>query len=235
VAREEATTMHRFPLTLVDRLSDAAKRSAALSTGWLLCVCLAVDPIGGSGTDAAELAWLDVTVRVYHTGILADGSVARALDLAQRALGPADLRLHWVRCHGAGEPTCARPLARGDIALRLVRAGQLIHRAREIPLGDTMVDTAREAAVLATVYLDRVERLAAAGGADASTLLGRAIAHELAHAVAGSRDHAPWGLMRARWSTREVAQDLRRDWRLRQEDRDRLRARRRAHTFATGD
>ena len=58
---------------------------------------------------------------------------------------------------------------------------------------------------LATVYPDRVARLAEWAGVNSSVLLGRVIAHEVGHLLLGTTDHSPNGLMRARWSKLHLA------------------------------
>jgi hypothetical protein len=58
-------------------------------------------------------------------------------------------------------------------------------------------------------------------------LLGRAIAHELVHAVSGRSTHAQHGLMRGVWLSREVALDRAEDWRLHDAETALLRSRRR--------
>jgi hypothetical protein len=66
--------------------------------------------------------------------------------------------------------------------------------------------------VLATIYLDRVLRLAEQTGADRIALLGHAIAHELGHLLMASNVHGPIGLMRAFWSVDEVRNGRPSDW-----------------------
>jgi hypothetical protein len=99
----------------------------------------------------------------------------------------------------------------GELAVRIVRLRAPGGR-EGVPLGDALVDTRSGAAVLATVYEDRVARLAAETGADPAVLLGRAIAHELGHLLLASNRHARNGLMRPRWSVDEIRRNQGRDW-----------------------
>jgi hypothetical protein len=66
--------------------------------------------------------------------------------------------------------------------------------------------------VLATIYVDRVMLLAVLTGADAATLLGRAIAHEMGHLLLATNAHATHGLMRAVWSGEELRSERGSDW-----------------------
>ena len=79
-----------------------------------------------------------------------------------------------------------------ELALRLVRGHVPPQRpAAPLPLGEALLDTRRRKASLATIYVERVERLARDSHADPAVLLGRAIAHELVHALTGRGTHAP--------------------------------------------
>jgi len=49
---------------------------------------------------------------------------------------------------------------------------------------------------------------------DAGELLGRVIAHEIAHLLLGTSDHGPHGLMRGEWRASELARERPSDWRL---------------------
>jgi hypothetical protein len=177
---------------------------------------------------AAERAWIDVGVRVYDVAPVADDDKRRAFEVAAALLAPADLEIRFTLCDPAGpEPACKRPLGVDELALRLVR-GPLppLRSTAGLPLGEAMLDTRRRKASLATIYIERVEWMARESRADPVVLLGRAIAHELVHALTGRGTHAPSGLMRGVWSAWEVARDRPQDWALQKEERAALRARR---------
>jgi hypothetical protein len=80
------------------------------------------------------------------------------------------------------------------------------------PLGEALIDTRARAGVLATVYVDRVNWLAARTGVDRDELLGRAIAHELGHLLMGTSTHGTTGLMRPVWSPSDVRRRESGDW-----------------------
>jgi hypothetical protein len=180
-------------------------------------------------SDAAERAWIDVSVRVYDATPVADGDKARALAVAAALLAPADLEIHFTQCtRASGEPACDRALGPDELALRLVRSPNLhLRSAAPLPLGDALLDPRRQKGALATIYVERVEALARQSQVDAGVLLGRAIAHELVHAVSGRSAHARRGLMRGVWSSWEVALDREEDWRLHDAEKALLRSRRR--------
>ena len=62
------------------------------------------------------------------------------------------------------------------------------------------------------MYADRINVLASRTGVNAATLLGRAVAHEIGHLLLGTARHSAAGLMRARWSDRELGREVAADW-----------------------
>jgi hypothetical protein len=86
-----------------------------------------------------------------------------------------------------------------------------------------LIDVERRAGTLATVYADRVTKLAELSGADPGQLLGRAIAHEIGHLLLGTTRHADRGLMRGVWTSVELHRDRAWDWSLSREDVARMR------------
>lgn len=54
------------------------------------------------------------------------------------------------------------------------------------------------------VFYDQVERIANGATAAGPVLLGRSMAHEIGHLLLGANTHSPTGIMRARWSAREL-------------------------------
>jgi hypothetical protein len=107
--------------------------------------------------------------------------------------------------------SCDARLAPGELAIRIVRLpGGTANGA--VRLGDAFVDPSTGRGVLATVYLDRVQRLAAETHTDCNTLLGNAIAQELGHLLMATNAHGPVGLMRAFWSQDEIRTNRTTDW-----------------------
>jgi hypothetical protein len=171
---------------------------------------------------AAETLWTEITVRVYDaTGGSADTRRA-SLEIAAAIVSAASVELIWRHCDEpaakAGTPAlarvheCDRPLAPGELAVRIVRSGTVDEQSRQLPLGDALVNKQTGGGVLATVYQDRVDWMAAQTGVDSRALLGRAIAHELGHLLMATSAHAAHGLMRPIWSQSEVRRRRSNDW-----------------------
>ncbi len=161
-------------------------------------------------TDGAVTGWTDVVVRVYDASGAMAGTNHAALDSARKTLQGASLDVVWRLC--ATPRLCDRPMAPGELAIRIVRSPGPHRYQGPLPLGDAMVDGGSGSGVLATIYIDRVEWLAQETGTDSRALLGRAIAHELGHLLLASTTHGPVGLMRAFWSSEEVRRGEPRDW-----------------------
>jgi hypothetical protein len=83
--------------------------------------------------------------------------------------------------------------------VRIARLPAPVRAGQATTLGEAFVNSRTRTGALATVYANRVADLAAVCGVRAGLLLGRAMAHEIAHLLLGTREHAHAGLMRAHW------------------------------------
>jgi len=184
---------------------------------------------------AAETLWTEVTVRVYDaTG--ATASTRRAsLEMAASIVSAASVELIWRHCNepSATDATsdrahtnpCDLPLRPRELAVRIVRSGTVDEQSRQLPLGDALINTRTGGGVLATIYIDRVDWMAAQTGVDPRALLGRAIAHELGHLLMATSTHAANGLMRPIWLQSEIRRRHNNDWMFRPTEIAAIRAR----------
>jgi hypothetical protein len=138
----------------------------------------------------------------------------RARTSAVHSLDRAGMAVMWLDCTVRQPPDqaldpCAAPLGAREVVVRLLNAG-----ANSTPdsLGFAYVDVDRGRGVLATVYTDRVRTLAAAANIEAGSLMGRTLAHEVAHLLLGTTAHSPRGLMRGRWEASDVRRARQGDW-----------------------
>jgi hypothetical protein len=166
-----------------------------------------------AGTGAAPAAGplvTDVPVRVYETAGLDASLKAAALAVADRTLAAASVGVSWKQCPRASTaPPCEAPPV-GELVVRIVHS--TVEPRDRLPLGDAYVDTGARSGVLATVYFDRVARVAGAAGTDVRALLGYAIAHELGHLLLASSTHGHRGLMRPIWLAEELCRGRLADW-----------------------
>jgi hypothetical protein len=151
-----------------------------------------------------------VTVRTYNYAQVSDEDLARAKDAAAHIFAQAGISLEWMVCRVPGNAaggSCTEPFADGrDLMLRL-RAdapAQTDPTVRLRPLGTSILDRGQRTGVLMTLDTSPIRRIASGASIDFSTLLGRAIAHEVGHLLLGSGDHSHIGLMRALWSQDEL-------------------------------
>jgi hypothetical protein len=107
----------------------------------------------------------------------------------------------------------------GEVIVRIVSAPANLSTAA---LAETWVSADVTAGSVATVYVDRVRTLATAGGVDAGTLMGRAIAHEIGHLLLGAA-HSRSGVMRPVWSAPVVRVAGARAWTFSDREAARLR------------
>jgi hypothetical protein len=174
-----------------------------------LCV-LTVDPPASWAATGDGTAVKRLVVRTYDNAGLASFERPIATNEASAILRDAGLELAWRDCRVG----CAEALGRDEIVVRLVTAPAT---AAPGSLGYALVDLEQGKGTLATVYLDRIRSIARRTGVDAGRLIGRAIAHEIGHLLLGTSRHSAAGLMRARWSDREVKRDVETDWSLKSE------------------
>jgi hypothetical protein len=144
-----------------------------------------------------------VVVRIYDAAGLEAGARARMMDDARDALAAEQTDVVWHDCDGrAGnlQGWCAEAPAPGELMVRLVRAPEL---AKRQVLGHAYVDPATSQGTLATVFVDRIERIAEDVNVDRSLVAGRVIAHEISHLVRGSV-HTGAGLMKPVWTLKDL-------------------------------
>ena len=159
----------------------------------------------------AETLWKEITVRVYDSTGAGAAERRAALAIAASIVSVASVELIWRTCNepassAAASPQrnrpCGKPLADGELALRIVRSRATDDRSREpLPLGEALIDVRAGSGVLATIFIDRVDSMAAQTGDSRDSLLGRAIAHELGHLLMATSAHSAHGLMRPVWTT----------------------------------
>lgn len=157
---------------------------------------------------------LSLVVRLYDAHGVAADTTATARAAAARILAPAGIAVTWTQC------PCDGPILSSELIIRITSASATVDPAS---LGFSYVDVQQRTGTLATVFADRVHSLAMVARVDEGELLGRAMAHEVAHLLLGTRGHTPVGLLRGHWTSRELAKNEPRDWQLSRTDGARLR------------
>ncbi|MCC7418235.1 MAG: hypothetical protein IT176_13935 [Acidobacteria bacterium] len=188
-------------------------------------------PAGGDGGEATSDAArsLLIVIRLYVAAGLPDDELAAAMDTTRDALRSAKLNVRWLVCAMDREATaqrCGIQPSRGELIVRITQA---LHPRSADPLGsDTLgsaaVDTSAGGGTFATIYVDRVERLAASARIGAGELVGHVMVHEIGHLLLGTTTHPRRGLMRAKWTSAELAREMPRDWTFSKAEAERLRS-----------
>ena len=189
----------------------------------VLLLVVTVNVLFAGTADAAAAARIEVVARIYNTAQVAAGITGAALGIAATSLAAGRIDAVWKNC-GTSDPCAAAPAAR-ELVIRLVRAHGSTTDGASFVLGEASIDVNERAGVLATIYVDRVERMAELSAANAALLLGRAIAHELGHLLLATTTHSASGLMRARWSPEDIRRNQMADWILAREDVEAIRKR----------
>jgi hypothetical protein len=159
----------------------------------------------------ADQAMTRVTVRIYETAGLGPELKAVALAVAGTTIASTSADVWWKHCDTRGQSSACDGPPTGEFVVRIVRSTTELH-GKHLPLGDALVDTSSGAAVFATIYFDRVARVAQAANIQAATLLGYAVAHELGHLLLASIGHNTVGLMRPIWRDEELRSRRTVDW-----------------------
>jgi hypothetical protein len=158
---------------------------------------------------ADEVLPTTITVRVFQAARLASTLEQRAFVEAETVLRSARVDVRWNRCGAPNSsPICDVPKSPSGLLL-IVREGPPIQNG-SAPLGRAFIRTAGD--LLATVNYNRVAELARLSRADAAVLLGRVVAHELAHLIMNTSAHSLHGLMRPNWTPEEVRRNRAADW-----------------------
>ena len=166
-----------------------------------------IEPNVDDKSRAALTTHARVAVRVYNgLADFSDEDERTSLDVAKRVFSAALVDVAWTDC----KPGMCLTLEPDALKIRIIVSRQP-GKQQSVVLGNALVDSHASAGVLATVFIDRVERMARTVGIDYRVLLGRAIAHELGHLLLGTSKHGS-GLMREVWSPDELLGTRSNDW-----------------------
>ena len=137
-----------------------------------------------------------VTVRVLNLAELDRRDLATGLSEAGAVYEQAGISVTWVICG-----PCDAPATATTLWLRVA----ISPLATGTTLGEAPLHPTTKTGVVATVYTDRVSRLAREAGRRVERFLGVIIAHELGHLLMGSLTHERHtGIMRRAWSIADL-------------------------------
>jgi hypothetical protein len=152
-----------------------------------------VPPIGGTR----------VVVHVRNYARVPSSTFAGAEDVARTVFGRAGIAVAFRECP---EPSraCAAP-GPDELLLEVLgpRQCRALRSSGDV-LGLAVLPTGGGRPRYAAVFLEKAAALARLGDASTTQVLGHAMAHEIGHLLLESGAHSTTGLMRARWSSREL-------------------------------
>lgn len=169
---------------------------------FLLMLTLGIQPARAeTSADEQNAAGMPgVTVRAYDYAKLSSRIRMQTASVAGSILRKAGIRLVWLDCpmEASAESTvCDGPLGPTDLVFRFLQRGAntpAVFRRSHCGFA-TRDDSGRGA--FASVFVDCLKDLPAAGPLSAGVILGHLVAHELGHLLLPSERHYPSGLMRA--------------------------------------
>lgn len=140
-----------------------------------------------------------ITVFVYDYAQTSPSTLERAEAEATYVFREARVDVTWINCL-AVQPSagsdCNQPKGPTEFVLRILRPTKAANKAfRSSTFGYSVRD--RNGGTLATVFYDRVEKVARGEGLSTGIVLGYAVAHEIGHLVLLTEKHSRAGLMRA--------------------------------------
>jgi hypothetical protein len=176
---------------------------------------------GGWDTDQG------VVVRIGNYAGVEARSLTDAVRVAQSVLGQAGVQTHWRDCTAVdGYFPCADGAAsRAVLAVKLFGRGQTrVLAPSPDALGVALLPRQEGEGLVAIVFVEEVKVQAWRANVPLPVVLGHTMAHEVGHLLLGTAEHAPAGLMQARWSSGDLAHAARGQLRFSEEESSRLRA-----------
>jgi hypothetical protein len=150
-----------------------------------------------------------LTVRVFNYGQVPLLTQSLGQKIAARIFHRAGIETNWLDCSLSSEgkhqvPDCYEPAAASFLDLRLIPAcPATIAQFGSQTLG-VAAQSEKGTSAAASVFYDRVEKLARGDAASTAMILGHAMAHELGHLLLGTNSHSRHGLMKAQWNRRDL-------------------------------
>ena len=137
-----------------------------------------------------------ITLRVYDNAGLPARLLSRALNQTSVIFGDAGVVVAPIFCTQDEPPAvCSQALDPSNIALRIIPG--------PVP-GDEYNALGYSSGPYITVDYSRVEEVAARSDVSPDRILGCVVAHELGHVLLGPESHSAAGIMKARFTDKEL-------------------------------
>ena len=150
-----------------------------------------------------------ITVRVRNYARMESAVLLKAESTANKILKEARAETVWVLCFDGStwskELACTNVPGPMDLTVNVLPfSTPQASRRRGDEFGYAIEDGEQGFGSDAWVFIDRIKSLAVERELSVAQLLGHVLAHELGHMLLGANSHSGMGLMRAKWSSREL-------------------------------
>jgi hypothetical protein len=153
---------------------------------------------------------VQITVPVSNRVHMPADKLAQTEFVTTQILRQVGVQTVWLDCTitGASDkplPACDRALKQTDLLLNFVdEIRSLSPNMKEETLGFAMVPGHGKQGNLAYISIQRARSAARECVTSMEIILGLAAAHEIGHLLMGPGEHAPSGVMRARWDVKDL-------------------------------
>jgi len=141
-----------------------------------------------------------VQIEVYDYASLKPATLHEFVTSTQEILVGTGLSIHVKLCgRSVAVPCETKTGSARRLVIRVVAgAARRMSSVRRPPLGQSFVD--HEGGTYASVFLDRIQDVAAEANVPLVIVLAYAAAHEIGHLLLGDQAHTPRGLMKGTWN-----------------------------------
>jgi hypothetical protein len=146
---------------------------------------------------------LKVHVLIYNYASVTSEKLQKAQEGASTIFRKAGVEVVWIENTALQKRPGAPTLEEMDLILRILPQPRATLASRSA-LGEALPCQLRRYGCIASVFFNRVKELTDRTGISLHQVLGHAMAHELGHLLLGSNSHSSLGLMRAKWSNRDM-------------------------------
>jgi hypothetical protein len=197
------------------KMKNTANTMRMASTIVKLAIGVAAIAITVSGTLAVAQRTADgeqntspITLRVYNYVHIDQKGLYAAESEAARILANSGVNAHWVDCPTKHEdvekyPACTTATPETEYTLRLLSDSMTTAQDKSQDALGSAADCERGACI-ASVYYDRIKRLAGGDVVPSYVLTGRVMAREVGQLLIGVRYQSRSGIMNASWSYRQL-------------------------------
>lgn len=150
-----------------------------------------------------------ITVRVRNYARIESAVLLKAESTANKILKEAGAHTDWVLCFDGStwsrDVACTNLPDPLDLTVNVLPFSRSqASRPRGDVFGDAIEDGEQGFGSDAWIFIDRIKSLVVERELSLAQLLGHVLAHELGHMLLGANSHSGMGLMRAKWSSREL-------------------------------